>query len=167
MEPTELLRARIFAATCAGLMLGACTTPPAQQAAQDAEFAWGCWVSKEEPGGGATGFLRLLPDIPERTAYAGHLHTVKQNSMEPVATLRFAADGSRAMADVNGVRIDLPADPGASGPMADGAKRIMFGGTVGEDLAAIVVAGSPDRLILSIMHGGSTIVFDGERDGCD
>lgn len=149
------------------LALTACASVPAEPAIApaDASFAWGCWVSKEEPGGRIHGFLRLLKDGPDGKLYEGYLHDVRGSDMIPLLHLSLARDGSGATIARDGQTItyapveatELPA-PGGGGP------GLQFAAANGERLSLM---GGNDHLSLLVHTGDRLAIREFERDGCD
>lgn len=151
-----------------GLALGACAstqdtpTPSASTTAPtDASFVWGCWVSKDEPGGRITGFLRLLKDGQDGKVYQGYLHDVRGSDMIPMAHLSLARDGTRAVVIRGGETIEFkPAEP-RNGP------GLQFKSSTPGQRGSLSLSGGNEQLYLEIRLGPELRTFEGERDGCD
>lgn len=153
----------LFVGLSCAIALPACVTPPAA-VAQDTAFARGCWVAQFAPRGRGPATLRLLP---EGQNYAGELLNVFELDPSTRIKVTIARDGSRASADVNGARLDLPIDAAASTPLDDATKFMMFRDGPADSHPSITFTGNGDQLILGILDGDASIIFHGERDGCD
>lgn len=156
-----LLGGLASAAACAAV-------PENRTVRQDVEFLRGCWVSKTEPGGGVTGFLRLLPDRQDGATYAGVVQTVSGAMVRDRFRLSFARDGSRVTVGYPDGGLGVFAAIAVS---ASNRPQAVFEDSSGDDSGArlVVEAGPGDTLIISRtggrQHAGD--LFRGERDGCD
>lgn len=147
-------------AAAAALALAACQSAPAPRTPADASFAWGCWVSKDEPGGRITGFLRLLKDGPDGKLYKGYLHDVRGSDMIPLLHISLARDGSRAVVIRSGESIEFA-------PVPTTAHGLYFKSRTPGQRGSIAISGGGERLSLSVQLGSELRTFEGERDGCD
>lgn len=159
---------RKLSTAVAALAIGACAsaTVPIPQA-PDTEFLRGCWVSKNEPGGPALGFLRLLPDGPDGDSYRGEHRRAKDGYL--LATFSFARDGSRASWRY-GWKEEVKALKRSSYVMKDWQYRpiaYMAWDEIGGDMR-LEARAENDRLVIAWgREGFSGGIFSGERDGCD
>lgn len=142
------------------LALAACASPPAPEATNNADFAWGCWVAKDEPGGRALGFLRLLKEGPEGQAYAGYLHDVRGDEMIPALRLTILRNGMSAVV----VRDGNTTEFASNGPRG---RRIDFESATPGLTGSLSISGGNDRLALAIQIGSDGFAYTFERDGCD
>lgn len=144
--------------------LGACASvsrpAPVNPATGDAEFVWGCWVSKDEPGGRVLAFLRLLKDHPESRAYRGYLHDVRGDEMIPVLRFTILRDGTHA-AVVDGAETTEFASNGPVGQRID-----YLSATPGQP-GNFTLSGGDDRLAITLQLGSNSFAYTFERDGCD
>lgn len=148
------------------LALTACasgTTAPAV-ARSDASFAWGCWVSKEEPGGRIHGFLRLLKDGPDGKLYEGYLHDVRGSDMIPLLHLSLTRDGSGATIVREGHPTTYAPVEATMLPVPDRGPGLQFVAANGDRLSLM---GGDDHLSLIVQTGDRPAIHEFERDGCD
>jgi hypothetical protein len=137
-------------------VLAACQTAPGRN---DIDFARGCWVSKAEPGGPVTGFLRLLPPEPGANALYGVSQTVNGAMMRDRFRFELLRDGSGLTVGwPDGTRESARREPG--GPVV----FVLPGGA-----RTIALEGGAERLAIVQRRADGTQedLFRGERDGCD
>ncbi len=152
------------------LPLAGCASAPATPQRQDVEFVRGCWIERDARDGRINAFLRLLPDGPDGpdgAEYAGYLQFVRGTKPGPQIRIAIARDGRRASAELDGVRIEFPADPAASRVQDEGLHSITFAGVSNGGSGAITAAGGSDKLALTVLSNIRRLAFEGERDGCD
>jgi hypothetical protein len=168
-----------LAAIAALMMVGGCessSTSHAQAIAprQDVEFLRGCWVRKESPDGKVLGFLRLLPPSVDAATYDGQVQDVSgQGPIEPQSQLSFVRDGSAAsvtyaIGDATPTTYVRDHSPWFD-QMPIGRYRSIFVRT-GFYSELLIVEGASEQLkIFTTVRGSrnSSILFEGERDGCD
>ena len=142
------------------LALTACASTPAPIAASNAEFVWGCWVAKDEPGGRILGFLRLLKDGPESQAYRGYLHDARGDEMTPVLRLTILSDGLSAVV----VRDDDITEFASNGPIG---RSVQYISATPDKPGSLAISGGDDRLSLGLQLGSEGFAYTFERDGCD
>ncbi|RZL80122.1 MAG: hypothetical protein EOP29_04265 [Rhodococcus sp. (in: high G+C Gram-positive bacteria)] len=156
---------KIIAASMA-LAVAACSSAPATPAVAptDASFAWGCWVSKEEPGGRIHAFLRLLKDGPDGKLYEGYLHDVRGSDMIPLLHLSLARDGSGATIVRDGHPTTYAPVEAAEVPVPGESPRLHFAAANSDRVSLL---GGNDHLSLTIHTGRRLAIHEFERDGCD
>jgi len=156
----------VKASLLAALTFGACAAqPPTPERTPETgiSFVHGCWVEKQEPGGPALGFLRLLPEGQE---YVGMQSRLVEGEMQVVGKFALARDGSY-------LKITKPdGETGvfvASRPVEQRAPDrsvAEFSRTTAAADESVVVYGEPERLGFAYSEGVlSFLLF--ERDGCD
>lgn len=150
-----------LASLLAALSLAACASAAVNVAADDAQFVWGCWVAKDEPGGPPVAFLRLLPD---GTGYAGHLTNVRGGKWDVRARYTFARDGSQViLAPTGGEATVFLRTQGVMAPRPPvGAARL----TYSDGRQQLEVEGG-DATLLIVRRDGQAHIWAFERDGCD
>lgn len=161
----------------AAIAVAGCATAPAPMPADmDIEFAWGCWVQKEAPGGNVQAFLRLLPD---NNRLSGQLTDVSDGGWNNAASFSFVRAGDSVtfsttdISEQTHTRID-PSRLGASFDWArpqSGGKLAAYAGPA-PARSFLFAEGGDDHLAIWAVNASSeaTLVFklfDGERDGCD
>lgn len=142
------------------LMLTACASAPIPDDRGSADFVWGCWVSKDEPGGRALAFLRLLKDGPDAQSYRGHLHDVRGNEMIPAMRFTILRDGMYA-AVVDGSETTEFASNGPIG------RRIDYQSATPGHPGSLTLTGGDDQLAIHLQLGTDRYTYAFERDGCD
>ena len=147
-------------AAAAGLALAACTSTDAAMPPNDASFAWGCWVSKDERGGRILAFLRLLKDGPDGKLYEGYLHDVRGSDMIPALHLSLARDGTRATVVRNVETIEFITKESVEG-------GLMFKSATPGKTGSLSIAEGNEKLFLTFRLGPDNQTYAFERDGCD
>ena len=149
-------------------MAGCAMQPEGGSGTQSIEFLRGCWVSKTAPGGEVTGFLRLLPQAADGPDYRGEIQAVSGGQMRNTMSLAFSRDGSAARLSMYSDAAE-PALYWRTGGNAGvpGASSAAYA-REGEPSDRLIVEGRPERLsIRRTMPAGDSVLFAGERDGCD
>lgn len=179
-----------LAAAAALLATGCAAGPdpsPSQQTdkAQNVEFLRGCWVTKEQPGGPAAAFLRLLPEGADGPEYKGTIQLVRNPNAPFTMYVAFARDGSWMRVDRSQGGPIFPLDdtgnyaqrPAASLPDGIAAKLpkaqhratyAIYGGL--PTTPWITAEGDEHNIHIYLLGNGGQVmgdVFSGERDGCD
>lgn len=149
-----------------GATLTACIRSPAPPVTQDVEFVRGCWVDKDATDGRINALLRLLPSESEGLEYSGYLEYVRGIRPGPQIRISIARDGTYASVTQNGERIDILAVADTTPVTKEGARRIVFDSD-NSRTARLEVAGTTDRLSMTVINGLNTLGFNGQRDGCD
>jgi hypothetical protein len=162
----------------AAIMLAGCQTAATAMPGivQDVEFLRGCWVQKDEPGGRALGFLRLLPEGVDGPVYRGDLMEVglAGDTISPGA-FGFSRDGSSMTMRIGEERTETTLPHGRltlDYPEPARGKRAVFGGTRPDGSRAPFVIAESDGEHLWIFfasQSGRSIqgLVGMERDGCD
>jgi hypothetical protein len=176
-----MIRQKLALLACIIASAGAgCTTQPGRQ---DVEFMRGCWVEKSEPGGRVTAMLRLLPPAPDAIVYAGVLtrHAADGSTVGPTTQYSIWRDGSKlgvqllAEGAQTGDIFLAPSPDYVATPISDADASALpphdkLATFERGDAKILVFAGAKDALtILSRTKDGAalSVIFNGERDGCD
>ena len=160
----------------AAMTLAACqvvSDPPAERVVQDVEFLRGCWVAKGGPDGPYLGFLRLLPEGADGLTYQGYLHDVTDQTMKARLHLSFMRDGSSMTTEGLSRTGEFKTELYRAHPahwLTPRPGRTTYTSGPGTWL---IVDGEADALIVKTAtedgHGNVllSVLFNGERDGCD
>ena len=143
-----------------GLSLAACASAPVDGAAEDAKFVWGCWVSKDTPGGPPVAFLRLLPD---GSNYSGPITNVRGGKWDVLTHYAFARDGSQVIVTPpGGAATTFLRTHDVTQPEPETPVRL----TYSDGRQQLDVRGGNDTLHF-MQRDGQLHIWGFERDGCD
>lgn len=153
--------AKIVASLACAAFTACASNQPPQVGSID--FARGCWVQKDEPGGNVEAFLRLLPDPINREKLSGHLQFV--NGDVTTTNFQISITGADATVTRDNETLEYELYPIIQN-YAGGTKHTSYVQD-GDERGGLSISSLTDKLSLRMFSADKIYRFNGERDGCD